>query len=137
VAGTISSARGRGGIISAINVTPLVDVCLVLLIILMVSSTYIVSQTLKVQLPKTQSSDGRADKPSTVTLLKDGVVRWNESQVNKSVLEKNLRSAFAADPEMNLVISADKEVQHGRVVEMLDLAKVVGVTKFAINVQTE
>ena len=130
-------SRGRGGIISAINVTPLVDVCLVLLIILMVSSTYIVSQTLKVQLPKTHSTDGRADKPSTVTLLKDGVVRWNEAAADKGEIEKNLRLAYAADPEMNLVISADKEVQHGRVVEMIDLAKVVGVTKFAINVQTE
>jgi biopolymer transport protein ExbD len=137
MAGTTSGGRSRGGTISAINVTPLVDVCLVLLIILMVSSTYIVSQTLKVQLPKSQSSDGQAEKPSTLTLLRNGSLRWNDSEVSKAEAESKLRAAYNLDHEMNLVISADKEVQHGRVVEVLDLAKIVGVTKFAINVSTE
>ena len=67
-----ASGGGRARTIAAINVTPLVDVVLVLLVILMVSSTYIVAQTLKVQLPRAKSTDGTADKPTKVELLKDG-----------------------------------------------------------------
>ena len=73
MAGTLGGGGGRRGDRSrGINVTPLVDVVLVLLIILMVSSTYIVAQSLKVQLPKSHATDGTADKPATVTLLKTG-----------------------------------------------------------------
>jgi biopolymer transport protein ExbD len=135
MAGTLGGGRGRGGMISGINVTPLVDVCLVLLIILMVSSTYIVAQTLKVQLPKAHATDGPADKPATITLLKTGGMRWNDKDAAEEEITRELKAKVDADPELNLVVSADREVQHGRVVHVLDIAKVAGVTKFAINVQ--
>ncbi|HVZ71330.1 MAG TPA: biopolymer transporter ExbD [Polyangia bacterium] len=134
MAGTMPSGK-RAGTIAAINVTPLVDVVLVLLVILMVASTYIVAQTLKVQLPRAKSTDGTADKPTKVEILKDGKLRWNEAPVQESELPEKLAAAVAADPEVSLVVSADKEVQHGNVVHVLDLAKIAGVVKFAINVQ--
>ena len=118
MAGTLVGG-GRSRTIAAINVTPLVDVVLVLLVILMVASTYIVAQTLKVQLPKAHATDGTADKPSTVQLLKDGRVRWNEQEVTDAALSAHIKTAIAADPEMSLVVSADKEVQHGHVVHRL------------------
>ncbi len=137
MAGTLVGGGRKGGAISGINVTPLVDVVLVLLIILMVSSTYIVAQSLKVQLPKTHSTDGTAEKPATVTLLKNGGLRWNDHDSNEQEIQTELKKAIDADPDTNLVVSADKEVQHGRVVHILDIAKLAGVTKFAINVQAE
>ena len=133
MAGTMS-AGGRSRMVAGINVTPLVDVVLVLLVILMVASTYIVAQTLKVALPKARATDGTADKPNTVQLLKDGSMRWNEEPIATGDLEGKIRTALTADPEMSLVVSADKEAQHGNVVHIMDVAKVVGVTKFAINV---
>jgi biopolymer transport protein ExbD len=135
MAGTMPSGGGRSRTIAAINVTPLVDVVLVLLVILMVASTYIVAQTLKVQLPRAKSTDGTAEKPTKVELLKDGKLRWNEVPIQEPELAGKLAAAVAADPEMSLVVSADKEVQHGNVVHVLDLAKIAGVVKFAINVQ--
>jgi biopolymer transport protein ExbD len=136
MAGMMPSGGGRARTIAAINVTPLVDVVLVLLVILMVASTYIVAQTLKVQLPRAKSTDGTADKPTKVELLKDGRLRWNEGDfVQDAELAEKLKVAVEADPEMSLVVSADKEVQHGNVVHVLDLAKIAGVVKFAINVQ--
>jgi len=135
MAGTMSAGGGRNRTIAAINVTPLVDVVLVLLVILMVASTYIVAQTLKVQLPRAKSTDGTADKPTKVELLKNGTLRWNEEPVLESALPEKLKAAVSADPEMSLVVSADKEVMHGSVVHVLDLAKLAGITKFAINVQ--
>ena len=137
MAGTLGGGGGRRAIVSGINVTPLVDVCLVLLIILMVSSTYIVAQSLKIQLPKSHATDGTADKPATVTLLKTGGLRWNDHDSNEEEIARELKKAADADPETNLVVSADKEVQHGRVVHVLDIAKLAGITKFAINVQAE
>jgi biopolymer transport protein ExbD len=134
MAGTMGAARGRGATIAAINVTPLVDVVLVLLIILMVASTYIVAQTLKVTLPKSKSTDGTADKPQTVAILKDGSLRWNEQPVTEPELQKDLATVVKADPDVNVVVSADESVKHGRVVHVIDLAKQQGVTKFAINV---
>ena len=135
MAGTMPSGGGRARTIAAINVTPLVDVVLVLLVILMVASTYIVAQTLKVQLPRAKSTDGTAEKPTKVEILKDGKLRWNEAPVQESELPEKLKAAVEADPEVSLVVSADKEVQHGNVVHVLDLAKLAGVVKFAINVQ--
>jgi biopolymer transport protein ExbD len=134
MAGTMPSGK-RAGTIAAINVTPLVDVVLVLLVILMVASTYIVAQTLKVQLPRAKSTDGTAEKPTKVEILKDGKLRWNEVFIQEPELADKLKMAVEADPEMSLVVSADKEVQHGNVVHVLDLAKIAGVVKFAINVQ--
>jgi biopolymer transport protein ExbD len=136
MAGTLGGG-GRSRTISAINVTPLVDVALVLLIILMVSSTYIVAQTLKVQLPKARATDGTADKPTKVEMLKDGTLRFNDEKVDEATLTRKVKDAVAADAEMSLVVSADKEVQHGNVVHMLDIAKLAGVTKFAINVMQQ
>jgi biopolymer transport protein ExbD len=134
MAGTMPTG-GRAKTIAAINVTPLVDVVLVLLVILMVASTYIVAQTLKVQLPRAKSTDGTAEKPTKVDLLKNGTYRWNEEPVAEAALPEKMKAAITADPDMSLVVSADKEVMHGNVVHILDLAKLAGITKFAINVQ--
>jgi len=134
MAGTMPTG-GRSRTIAAINVTPLVDVVLVLLVILMVASTYIVAQTLKVQLPRAHSTDGTAEKTTKVEIMKDGKLRWNEEWIAERALAAKMKDAVAADPEMSLVVSADKETKHGQVVHVLDLAKIAGITKFAINVQ--
>ena len=114
MAGTMGGG-GRAKTIAAINVTPLVDVVLVLLVILMVASTYIVAQTLKVQLPRAKSTDGTAEKPTKVEIMKGGVLRWNEEPIPESALAGKLKDAIEADAEMSLVVSADKEVMHGTV----------------------
>jgi biopolymer transport protein ExbD len=134
MASTMSAGGGRVKTISAINVTPLVDVVLVLLVVLMVASTYIVAQTLKVQLPKARISDGTAEKPTTVQILKTGEYRLNEQPIDEKSLEAKLKTAVATDADMSLVVSADKEAQHGMVVHVMDMAKVVGISKFAINI---
>ena len=134
MAGVTQGRAGRGGIVG-INVTPMVDVVLVLLIIMMVSATYIVSQSLKVQLPKTASSDETVAKTYVVTVTKDGNYYYNDKPITRDGLQKELRSAAAASKDVNLVITADEDAHHGKVVGVIDLAKVEGITKFAINVE--
>lgn len=133
---SVNASRNSRAPIVGINVTPLVDVTLVLLIIMMVSATYIVSQSLKVELPKTASSDEAVARTHAVTITKEGALRWNDKDVTESGFVAELKHAKAAGGEVTLVVSADKGALHGNVVHAIDLAKVEGITKFAINVQT-
>jgi biopolymer transport protein ExbD len=134
---SVSAASSRRGGIVGINVTPMVDIVLVLLIIMMVSATYIVSQSLKVELPKTASSDETVSKTYVVTITKDGQYLFNDKPTAKQELPALLRGAKAENANLNLVITADEAARHGSVVGVIDQAKVEGITKFAINVETK
>jgi biopolymer transport protein ExbD len=128
------SASSGGGPIVGINVTPMVDVVLVLLVIMMVSATYIVQQSLKVELPKTATSDEAASSPAAVTITKDGAFFYGGSPVDEHELVGRLHAAVQANADVNLVVTADEHAFHGSVVHVIDLAKLEGITKFAINV---
>ncbi|HTA92621.1 MAG TPA: biopolymer transporter ExbD [Polyangiaceae bacterium] len=136
MASALQTRGGRAGIVG-INVTPMVDVVLVLLIIMMVSATYIVSQSLKVELPKTASSDETVSKTYVVTVTKEGNYFFNDKPITKAALATQFRAAHAASKDVNLVITADEDAHHGKVVAVIDLAKVEGITKFAINVEKQ
>jgi biopolymer transport protein ExbD len=132
-----SRGRRRGGI-TGINVTPMVDIMLVLLVIMMVSSIYIVSRALKVELPKTATSDESTQSPMTVTIMKDGKLFMNNAPVaDDQDLSARFAKARAAAGEPSLVVSADAQAMHGRVVHVIDVAKQQGILKFAINVASE
>jgi biopolymer transport protein ExbD len=135
MAGVMQGGRGNRGGIVGINVTPMVDVVLVLLVIMMVSATYIVSQSLKVELPKTASSDDAVSAVSAVTITKEGAFLYNGEPADEAALVAKLRAAHAASADVNLVISADQSALHGQVVHVIDLAKIEGISKFAINVE--
>ncbi|MEQ1503103.1 MAG: biopolymer transporter ExbD [Myxococcota bacterium] len=135
MAGTLSGGgRGRG-VIVGINVTPMVDVVLVLLVIMMVSATYIASQSMKVDLPKAAHGDPGTSSPAIVTIAADGALRWNDAAVTEAALTERLRSAAADNPDVDVAVTADRAAAHGVVVHVLDLAKAEGITHFAIGVE--
>jgi biopolymer transport protein ExbD len=131
----MQGSRARGGIVG-INVTPMVDVVLVLLVIMMVSATYIVSESMQVNLPKAANADDTVPSLAAVTLAKDKTLYWNGSKVTEAQLEQKLWNAYAKNADVNLIVSADQDATHGSVVHVIDLAKAVGITKFAINVES-
>jgi biopolymer transport protein ExbD len=139
MAGTTSGGGrgGRGGMIVGINVTPMVDVVLVLLVILMVSATWIVSQSMKVDLPNTATSDGSAASLAAVTVGPKGDLLFNEQPVNEAQLKQKLAEAGKKGSDVTLIVSADKAAQHGIVVHVLDLARSNNITKFAVQVERE
>src|SRR5580704_7358883 len=106
--GGVATGRGRrGGGIVGINVTPMVDIMLVLLVIMMVSSIYIVSRALKVELPKTASSDESTQSPLTVTLTKDNKMYMNGDLLSgEDALVARFQAARSGGAEPNLVVSA-------------------------------
>jgi biopolymer transport protein ExbD len=129
-----NASNGSPGPIVGINVTPMVDVVLVLLVIMMVSATYIVSQSLKVELPKTATSDESASSPAAVTITRDGALLYDGAPIAEPQLIEKLRSAVHDHPDVSLIVTADEHAFHGSVVHVIDLAKVEGISKFAINV---
>lgn len=121
--------------ISAINVTPFVDVVLVLLIVLMVTSTQIVRAQLMVDLPKAASGGDAVPSTLNVTLLADGGLLIDGSPSDLSALAGEVQKQKAADPKVQAVIAADKGVPYGKVVEVIDVVKTNGVTSFALNIE--
>lgn len=122
-------------IITGINVTPLVDVVLVLLVIFMVTASAIVGPSIKVDLPK--ASTGEETTPSTVSVVlsADGAIYLNgEASDDETILTK-VRTDVAATPELQVVIAADRSTTHGRVVGFVDAVKAAGVTRFALSTE--
>ncbi len=127
------------GMISGINVTPLVDVTLVLLIIFMVTARIIVSQGMPMDLPKSASGEA-LQTVFSVELTADGKTRVdNEALPNKKKLTPLAKRAKAKNKDLRAVIRADKKVEHGRVIHVLDLLRRSGVAKiaFAVTPSTE
>ncbi len=134
--GTMASG-GKGGRkpISEINITPMVDVVLVLLVIMMVSATYIVSRSLKVELPKAASGADSVPSVAAVVVTKEGGYFFNEQPVDEPGLASKLKQAHDENADVNLIVSADKAAMHGSVVHVVDVARLQGIVKFAINVE--
>jgi biopolymer transport protein ExbD len=122
------------GLISGINVTPLVDVMLVLLVIFMVTAKIIVQQGMPMDLPKSASGEAMQSIFS-VDLSTDGRVRVDSKPVvdDEGILPL-ARRAKSESKEIRAVIRADKKVEHGRVIHVLDLLRQSGISKIAFAV---
>lgn len=123
--------------ITAINITPLVDIMLVLLIIFMVTANFIVEPQIKVELPKASTGEPSEPENFAVVITKDGKLYLDGDEVDMAALHFTLVERLKNTPDVQAVISADKEVMHGRVVEVVDLVRRTGCKRFAINVQPE
>jgi len=130
-------AKEKSKIIAAINVTPLVDVALVLLIIFMVTTPLIMQESFKVKLPTATTSEPQLEQTTTVTVAPGNRVYLNKAEVSMDDLEGLLASRMASSPDKTIVIKADKTVLHGFVVKVLDAAKAAGALKLAIATEHE
>lgn len=123
--------RGGDTGFTEINVTPLVDVMLVLLVIFIITAPLIVPQTMKVNLPKTESANQESKiKDGQLVINPDGTLLYEDKAVTDSALSVLLKQR-SANPEFQLQIFADKVVPYGRVAEMMGLAQAAGVTKLS------
>jgi biopolymer transport protein ExbD len=129
----MAQARRRG-LITDINVTPLVDIMLVLLIIFMLTAHLIAKQAIEVTLPKAAQSTAVPVTTLAVTLTREGRMYLNGAETAPADLRTAVGSAVAKDPKTQVIIAGDKNVSHGRVVWVLDLVKSSGVTSFAIQI---
>ena len=124
----------RRGIVAEINVTPLVDIMLVLLIIFMLTAHLIARQAIEIDLPRATQSTSTPPTTLAISVTKDGAIYLNADPVTPDQLRAAVRIAIAKDPKTQAVIAGDRNVSHGRIVWVLDTVKALGVTSFAIQI---
>lgn len=121
--------------ISQINVVPLVDIVLVVLIIFMVTAPMFMKPSINVNLPKAAAGDQSIPSQLSITLTKDGRTILNGSNADEAAITAKAQEQVQKNPEIQAIISADQDVIHGRVVHIIDLVKTAGVKKFAISIE--
>jgi biopolymer transport protein ExbD len=128
------AAQDGDDAITGINVTPFVDISLVLLIIFMVTAKIIVSQSVPLDLPKA-ATGSEIQVIFSIVLAANGNALVDSSPVaNDDAIFALARTAHAKNNELRAVIKADSAVPHGRVIHVLDLLKQAGVAKIAFGV---
>jgi biopolymer transport protein ExbD len=120
--------------IADINVVPLVDIILVVLIIFMVTAPMIMKPSIKVNLPQAASGEQTVQTQLNVTIAANGTLSLNGKPADTTLISNEAKNALAQNPDIQAVISADKDVPHGAVVQVLDLIKSAGIKKFAISI---
>lgn len=133
-----ASSPQDDGLITAINVTPLVDVVLVLLIVLMVTANAIIDrQAIIVDLPEASEGVPPPQSPVTLTisLLPDGKLYLDGKEIVQDALRQKISASRADNSEVRAVLAADGAVAHRQVVQLIDLLRQEDVTKFAISVK--
>ena len=121
--------------ITSINVTPLVDVMLVLLVIFLVASVYIVKEAIEVDLPSAAKTSDVVETTLSIVLDKSGAMYINGEPTNEATIAAACKAAAAVNPNAQAIIAADNEVHHGSVIKIIDLVRTNGLSRFAINVK--
>ena len=122
-------AGGGDNPITDINVTPLVDVCLVLVIIFMVTAPLFSQPVMKVELPKATTDEGESTENITITIDPDENIAVNAKEVTLLELKPELKMKLQESAEKYVIIRADNLTNHGIVLNALDLAKELGARK--------
>jgi biopolymer transport protein TolR len=120
---------------SEINITPLTDVMLVLLIIFMVASPILVSGVLKVKLPTSSSSETGIKNNVTIFLTEKNQIFINDNLISEKDLQSVLKNEFLRTGNTDVILNADVNVIYGEVVRVLDLVKGAGATKLMFGTQ--
>ena len=133
-----ASFGGEDDVISDINITPFVDIILVVLIIFMVTATTIVKKSIKVELPEAATGESTETTPLAIELAPGGGMTLQGEPTTFEALRAAVRAAQAESASTKVpvvaMIGADKTVPHGDVVKVMDLVRQEGVARFALNI---
>jgi biopolymer transport protein TolR len=124
----------QGGI-NEINITPFVDVVLVLLVIFMVTTPMMVKTAMDLTLPSAENTDQIEQKTLGVTILKSGNVMLNGVLISPDDLKTEIQKSIKVNAETQVIMIADKMATHGMVIEVIDLVKGAGAKNFAFQVE--
>jgi biopolymer transport protein ExbD len=130
-------SKNKTKIIAEINITPLTDVVMVLLVIFMVTTPLMMNEAFKIKLPTAATAEPQPEQATTISVTPGNVIYLNKAQVSLDDLKGLLASRMATSPDKTVVIKADKSILHGVVVKVLDIAKESGALKLAIATEHE
>ncbi|MBI5239168.1 MAG: biopolymer transporter ExbD [Elusimicrobia bacterium] len=120
-------------IVSGINVTPLVDVCLVLVIIFMVTAPMLSEPVIKVELPRAHTKEGEEKEKITITLGKDGRMALDYKEFKTyEAMEADLKDKLLMSESKLVILKADQDARHGKLVELMAHAKDAGAQSLTI-----
>jgi biopolymer transport protein ExbD len=140
MAGGGANYEDEGAVIADINVTPLVDVTLVLLIIMMVTAPMLSEPTaIKVDLPKGKTGEAAPANPESKTLLvgKGGQIQFDGATVSMEQLKEKLAQVASGHPMLEVGVAADKGAEYGEVMQVLDTIRAAGVSRFSLQMEDD
>lgn len=120
-----------------LNITPLVDVLLILIVFFAITSTFLEQPGIKLQLPKAASSDLQKIEKAVLIISKNSELFFRDKNITLDELPGILEVAMETSLDKSLIISADEKVEHGLVVSVMDLARQNGVEKLVISTEPE
>lgn len=118
-----------------INVVPLVDIVLVILIIFMVSAPLFIKPSLDINLPKTVNGKETKKSPLNITINKDGKIDFNGKLIRIEQLASNVEKILKKKETAHAIIAADKLIRYGVIMQVIDILQTSGVSKFSVNVE--
>jgi biopolymer transport protein ExbD len=121
--------------IGYINITPMVDVLLVLLIIFMVTANFLKMESVNINLPKVNAADPNIAKSVQITLTVDGKLLMETADVTEEKMVNKLIQEAKYRPNMRVTLSADERLPYGRIARVMGLIRQAGVTRIALSVK--
>jgi biopolymer transport protein TolR len=123
--------RRAGSALSEINITPFVDVVLVLLVIFLITAPMLI-RGIDVNVPRSESRNTEPDERLVISITKDRAVFLDEQRIELPRLEKVLAGLKERNPSATIYIKADQNVPYGVVIEVMDAAKKAGIDKLGM-----
>lgn len=130
-----SSSHDQDSMITDINVTPMVDVMLVLLVIFMIAAPSLYQGSIKIDLPAAKAGEKTEKVTLNFSLHKDGRILLDKKEIPKAEVAGYIKKALQIDPKTDALVAADRSLTHGAVMEFVDELKQNGVQKFAVAVE--
>jgi biopolymer transport protein ExbD len=131
------STQSNSGPITAINVTPLVDIILVVLIIFMATAPLIQRRAIHVDVPKAAHHERAATEAVQVVLKADGAITVAGKPMTRERMQSALSAGVAAEPELRVTFAADRVIAYSDIIAVLDLIRGAGVKKIGLEVKRQ
>lgn len=131
----MQAGGGEDEEIGNINITPMVDIILVLLVIFMVTANFLKKESININLPQVGASDPNVAQSTQVALTKDGKMLLEGSEVTEERMFNQLSRDAKFRPNMRVTLSADENLSYGNIAKVMGMIRKAGVTKIALSVK--
>ena len=128
-------SSGEDDEIGNINITPMVDIILVLLVIFMVTANFLKKESVNINLPKVAAADPNIAQSVQLALTRDGKIIYEGQEVTAERLNSTLSNKSKYQPNMRITLSADEKLAYGDIAKMMGLIRKAGVTRIALSVK--
>lgn len=131
----MGSSKDEDGVISDINITPMVDIILVLLVIFMVTANFLKKESININLPKVAAADANVKESKQVAITKEGKFFLEGRAITEAGLMDEITREAKYRPNMRITLSADENLSYGTVSKAMGILRRCGVTRMALSVK--